>query len=429
MYILMNFMGRWRYIMNFFRPLFFMVFLAYAITVIPVYAMDSAVQGLAMKPNQQQVSQQVETPTGAEQSSVPEATSQETASSVPVAAQLPNQETHQTQNKSAAPNQPQQPTQQTNNTQPFSFFDSITSFFRQSSVLQITIGIGLAALCVGWIISLWKNKKKSSGSSLKGNPFKQQVVLGNTEAPGIEFSAGNVRVIQLPVAQQKGLSCGYHALKNGILLASGNFQVLHDEQFAERLFHYASRGSYLPMNMWTYGSIIGPWRAAVRDAEHLKKGHYTDSIDDLSSNAIEYLVRHEKNHGYLMNKSLFNNIEIFAIDDIRIIGASSDADHITPEVKKELTRIQTTQGVDAHVSYKCIFLLNTGHEYEDVNSNMRGTQVNHWFAVVLEAAGAHHTYYVADSLGAIRVHCESQLKSDALLKRLVNTIEGEEVLF
>ncbi len=250
-----------------------------------------------------------------------------------------------------------------------------------------------------------------------------------------------VTLRQVPVPSQRGSSCAYHALLNGIkvvnalhanadeienlahVLINNQSQHLINERIRREVKEQIDDQERItPTGFWrqliinsrqAHNQRDREWNASNR--ERIKQGETksrpmrsTDG-ENLRSNEIEQLIAFEQSNDE--RRLLAQNIQIgfTAYDSILEIG-NSDIDVYSPQVREAL---------ENNNSYFHVFLIRSG----DSNFGNGG----HWYTLVLHKTenGQHH-YITMDSFGANNGWFD--VTQDQGIIRIIRAIEGQEVL-
>lgn len=287
--------------------------------------------------------------------------------------------------------------------------NKVTQWINHHPVLASFAGLmGLMSLS-GLAILIWKLVPKAAH---KKQYLNKRITIGNERCRGAQHAfSQTVTIKQVTVKNQFDddgggyESCGYHGLKNGILITNtlNNQETnladqLHDAQLIKDLF--------------ADGTIWGRWRAFAVEQQCIAQNsdiHYDG--ENLRSDSIDTLIHHELRERILLNKNV--QCTINTIDDINIIG-QNEFDFITPTVRENLTNARTAQK-----SYTHIFLIGTmKHQLYEHNKTHKGT-IGHWFTVVLhQSSTGPREYIIADSVNAYRLQ-------DPAISTLIQAIEAD----
>lgn len=231
-----------------------------------------------------------------------------------------------------------------------------------------------------------------------------------------EFKGEIVGVKNLKVLSQNGASCGYNALRNGVLIAQGRLKELQDKNIATDLY-----------GTDTYNALMGFWRRAVitKRTGILQKEGVTNkegitNIDDalekynkrcrekgyntidltgewLDDGELEMLIKYERNDGCLLsdNKLPITIIEDVSIFDVPEQGEMTDEEYQSAlQTRKEVTSVYGFDDIKEKCkdsTYKHVFIIGTMQRDQKTGSSGAA----HWFTLVVRNGKC----YVADSLG------------------------------
>lgn len=256
--------------------------------------------------------------------------------------------------------------------------------------------------------------------------FKDQHAIGQSVLlSNILFENSDSFVVQPQVAPQEGLSCGYHALKNGILLINQLAKPTHkdlsekllDKKLCSELFGVIDEKDS-DYYFWE-SPLYGPWKQLIKDSNYRLGNHFDGNVEDICTGALEHLIENEKKYHRLLEENVELNISV--VEDNKILGLDHgplydididknnliSPDYITTPVIENCLNAKKNSEAYSH-----LFILNTGKFFESTSffgrTYIQGTANNHYFAVGLHQDKlAKRTYYVLDSLNIKRVDDES----------------------
>jgi hypothetical protein len=240
---------------------------------------------------------------------------------------------------------------------------------------------------------LWENRNKLFSTKLKKSitPFielNKPISVGSAACKGDERQwSKNVTVKQVRVQNQSSASCGYHALKNAILIANELtepsqklYENLQSAQLTQKLF----------------GKQGGTWRTLV--IERQKDPFSSDMQFDgewIRGDALDHIINHESKYRKLLHPRA--HVLFDTIDNIGHMG-SVDLDHVTARVKANIKAAKAAKKAYVHC-----FLVN-----------MPG----HWITIVLyQKPHGDREYIITDSVNyAAYLH-------DDRIDKFIKTIE------
>jgi len=240
------------------------------------------------------------------------------------------------------------------------------------------------------------------GERLQGEYLKSGYVkCGKEEIPGIQCPPFNGIVVQqLPVLHQDtknkvdgdwisvgsgSASCGYHAIKNQlVLLTQGSGMV-----------EKSLSGTELPRYLFAMSSdkvCLGAWREKIR----VRRGNGDNDGEWLNEPEINVLMQgiEDLDVGY------------FVIDNVDAL------DVLTDDVEKAKGAIQQ----NGNRSY--VFFVNTGGESLGSMGQLVGCD-GHWFTMVLKKEAGKRFYTIMDSKNIVRLY------NDKWVKKVTATFEEE----
>lgn len=234
--------------------------------------------------------------------------------------------------------------------------------------------------------------------------LNKNIVIGKSACKGDERTvADNAVVKQVRVKSQfdsdggGAASCGYHTLKNLILLAQGItlnktdiFKEVCDAQVVQRLF-----------------GPEGEWRKLIPDQ---RQGDWVSS---------EYLDRIIRNESTANSKLCPDNVpcNIVTIDDIDLVGLVGDL-HQEPTIDPDAPPRDPYEGVACPVTvivgrgiannpgrdYLVGFCINTAKQFADEKGLPQGKQ-GHWIGLLFHRkADGGREYIAVDSLNCRRIN-------------------------
>ena len=248
----------------------------------------------------------------------------------------------------------------------------------------------VAAFLGGWFV--W-HKRDSIYTWLFG-ALNKIVTVGASECRGRERRlADNVTLQQVKVQKQEGLTCGYHAVKNALLMANELAQnkgdmygKLNDGDVADNLFGYED------------DQAAGKWRKErirVR-REFVDLGSLSEADldgENLMNNEIEKIISDAQRDGDVLDSGVNCTIKVIAPLD------TNSGTIRQTEVAFGLCR--------NHLNY--------------AGAQMYGFVVKlggHWISLVIHKdAQGHHTHVIADSMNYLRLN-------NPVVKEIVNAISG-----
>lgn len=235
------------------------------------------------------------------------------------------------------------------------------------------------------------------------------VQVGNSSCRGTEKRVGNVVATQIHVLDQHDdnncgtASCGYHAVKNALKIASALAvgrndldERVHDETNVQQLFGLPDESGV---------ASVGNWRQAIIDKRNGGEGEW------LNKEEIEQLVS-QKNVTVIEDLSLLGS-EFTPSADRRTIATCSLRNRLL-----ESGRLP----VDPDNSDKSrhSFILGTMRHGIDRREAGGNNESGHWLAVVLNQVGRERHYILADSKNKFRLY-------GGLFRKLMRHLEGEAV--
>lgn len=185
--------------------------------------------------------------------------------------------------------------------------------------------------------------------------------------------------VQLEAAGQSGASCGYHALKNTILVLN---QLVHNTGSlkakmldAEMIHNLIGNGK----------ELFGLWRYEV--INNVKPKDFSATGDNIGGRSILHLIEQEKKAGFLALPKSADQISVF--ETTKQIG-EKDFDDITPAI---LDRFYRSVGEFAHG-----FVVNTGGETVDASGKIKFADA-HWISVVLYRTSSNAIIWIVTDTG------------------------------
>jgi len=237
--------------------------------------------------------------------------------------------------------------------------------------------------------------------------LNKDIIIGKSKCKGDEKTlAGNVSLKQVQVKYQfddvggGSASCGYHILKNFMLLAnaltkdsSNVYKELKDVQLVKNLFD-------------DYEENMGRWRQFIVN----RRGSGPAGGEWLHSNEIIALFNNERGNNSLRTDGVQYNFD--TIEDTQVI--ETDFDDVTPQVRRNLA--------GAHGrTYIHGFGVNTAKHLAHKPGKKHGGAAGHWFLVLLhQKANGEREYIIADSGNSVRL-------KNKHVKKLINAIEGKDI--
>jgi len=293
--------------------------------------------------------------------------------------------------------------------------------------------LGVAALLVGGLLLY----KKIIPSWFTCSPsLTDDVLVGKAQCKGYEKKhSDNVVIKQVLVKDQfdydggGSASCGYHVLKNLILLSKGImsgqddiYKELHNAQLIQRLF-----------------GPSGEWRQLAKDHNKrildttYKNSKGVESVgtgDWLTSEYLDAIIRNESTvNGELLPGNARCNIVV--IDDINLIGLvgdkhqdpvdDTDADQVRDPYEGVAcpVTVHVGQGLaeNAGRDYIVGFCIQTAQQSVDKYNLPKGGQ-GHWFGLLFyRKADGGREYIVVDSTNGLQI-------KNKFIKRIIGVIEN-----
>lgn len=255
--------------------------------------------------------------------------------------------------------------------------------------INTLVGVSLAAALSSAF--LWHRNKKTvalkplvvSEYSYSKEEEEISKVIERSLIPEIE-------IVQLPVCNQTGAYCGYHALQNGMLMFNG---VDKDHYNLEDLSHKKS--------IQEFGTQGDLWRIVINQKRNKPQGS-GEWLDDVEVDKLVDVAMGDKRDKFTVNA-----------DKTLLCDSNFGQGLSIQKIKKDLNNLNYNSPV-----YKHVFILGT-MKSNRVEDKQGGS--GHWYTVMLLQQHGKRTYFVADSMQ------NTDRRRSEQLYELIKAIEGEEV--
>jgi len=274
--------------------------------------------------------------------------------------------------------------------------------------------IGLPAYTIGTLIDLriellsLVDAINSLSTAIKG--AKQQEIPSVPLQPIIVIKPGPPALLNLPwlfqnneikqvrvLQQSLPADCGYHALKNAILLLNA-FKAGSNEVLAK-----------LYLNDLTQQKLYAAWYDKWTGSIKAKRGDGSD--DWLNGGEIEYLIKLKFPENY--NHSL---------DAITVIDNPGWLTQSNLQTGQALTQeiVKTIKDFKNQSTYQHVFILANSKEYQKLDGFIEGTWT-HWITVGVNKVNNVHQFIIADSGNSDRT-------ASPEVKALVDTLKNADIV-
>jgi hypothetical protein len=227
-----------------------------------------------------------------------------------------------------------------------------------------------------------------------------QIKAGNAALIPIQNSLYQLpreNIYQLRVfAQVDGASCGYHALKNGILILNA---FIAGDNVTERDRYLAQLADEVLYQSW-----LDKWSVLIREKRKSDDGQWLHGYE------IEGLIESK------VPEKLEHRPQFITVIDNPDWLTKSEPGEASGLLEKIITVIKSYQN---NPNFRHSFLLANSREYQDQKGFVRGTWT-HWIAVGVQKVNGKPQYIILDSANANRTSSEH-------VSELIKTLENADL--
>ncbi|MBI2774765.1 hypothetical protein HYX58_02050 [Candidatus Dependentiae bacterium] len=276
----------------------------------------------------------------------------------------------------------------------------ILVFFRQIDAM-VNLAAELDTLSVNLVVLA----QELAGSQfvlpvIPVNPGKEEVpALIKGQPALIEanwiYQSGDIKQMGV-LTQVDGANCGYHALKNGILILNAIIAGSNNEERKIYLNDLKSNAIY---KNW-----FDNWSPVIKKSR--EKSERKGTIDWLNGAEIELLIK-SKIPEKIEHRSEF--ITVIDNPDWLTQKEFSKGQGLTEEMVNQVAAFQSQQ------DYFHVFVLANSHEYENQRGFIQGTWT-HWISVAVNKVKGKSQFIILDSANHSRIGQDVQTLIDTLQK-------------